>query len=155
MVLLDSACRERIHVWVLTLWSLHGARKSNQIRTIARILDHSKKLEPPSHTEIEGEIHWSQKIPSGMQPGLLSSSHCGRWMGAHQWLAELISLTEHKRFHTTGVVAWRCRLKVFSAGLLLTLLIHDRGFTDLSFIPAVIQVKIQLNSSLLLFTLTL
>lgn len=32
------------------------------------------------------------EIPRGMQPGLLSSSHCGRWIGAHQWLAELISV---------------------------------------------------------------
>lgn len=82
-----------------------------------------------------------------MQPGPLSSSHCGRWIGAHQWLAELISLTEPKLFHTAGVVkcAWVCRLKVLSAGLLLTLLMHDQGFTDHSFIPALIQVKIKLH----------
>lgn len=43
------------------------------------------------------------EIPRGMQPGLLSSSHCGRWIGAHQWLAERISLPEHKLFHTGAV----------------------------------------------------
>ena len=45
--------------WLLR--SLHGARKSNQIRTVARNYARSKSRSPPSHTEIEGEIHWSQK----------------------------------------------------------------------------------------------
>lgn len=89
-----------------------------------------------------------------MQPGLLSSSHCGRWIRAHQWLAELI--TQHKLFHTTEVLecAWVGRLNVFSAGLLLTLLMHDWGFTDHPFIPALIQVKIELQMENFHFPLT-
>ncbi|CAB1444816.1 unnamed protein product [Pleuronectes platessa] len=43
------------------------------------------------------------EIPCGMQPGPISSSHCGRWIRAHQWLAETISLTELKPFLSTGV----------------------------------------------------
>lgn len=74
-----SIRRGRIHVWVLTLRSLHGARKSNQIRVVATY--HAR-------FKIEGEIHWSQKSP-------VACSRRGRgWMEAHQRLAELIILTE-------------------------------------------------------------
>ena len=31
------------------------------------------------------------EIPSGMQAGPVSSSHCGHWIGAHQWPAQLIN----------------------------------------------------------------
>lgn len=31
------------------------------------------------------------EIPSGMQAGPVSSSHCGHWIRAHQWLAQLIN----------------------------------------------------------------
>lgn len=81
------------------------------------------------------------EIPRGMQPGLLSFSRCGRWIGAHQWLTELISLAELETVpHYWGCwvveCAWVCRLKVLTAGLLLTLLMHARGLTDYTFIPA-------------------
>lgn len=54
VVCLDSVRRERIQVCDLTLWFLHGARKSNQIRTAAR---NPALSESQSLTEIDGEIH--------------------------------------------------------------------------------------------------
>lgn len=96
--------RERIHVWVLTLRSLHGAHKSNQIRAPAKNHPpYSKRAVASEPYGDRGRDSLILEIPRGMQTGPLSSRCCGRWNGAHQWLEELMGLTEHKPFHTAGV----------------------------------------------------
>lgn len=140
----NVACLEReIMSGIWTLRLLHGARKSNQIRAVARNCAYSQNSDPPSLVETERRDSLIPEIPSGMQPGLLSCSHCSRWIRAHQWLLELIILPEHKQFHNNGAAecAWVRRLKVFTAGLLLALPRHDGGFIHHGFQSEDICIK--------------
>lgn len=91
MVCLDSVCGEKIFVWVLILWSLHGARILNQIWTQWPEIALTLKVRGSQPYLDRRRDSLIPEIPRGMQPGPVSSSRCGRWIGAHQWLAELIS----------------------------------------------------------------
>lgn len=61
-----------------------GAHKLYQIRAMASICTLSKNS--PTQQLSLALI----EIPGDVQPGRLSCSHCGRWIGAHQWLLEVI-----------------------------------------------------------------
>lgn len=110
-----------------TLRLLHGARKSNQIRTAAR-----SRIAPPDTRSLSPASLYADRrrldllIPRNPPVAPLSSSHCG-WTAAHQRLREGISLPRNAgRAHV-------CRLKVSAAGLLLSL--ADAAIGHCSIVP--------------------
>lgn len=118
-----------------TLRLLHGARKSNQIRTAAR----SRVAPPPlprapspdTRSLSPASLYADRRrldslIPRNPPVAPLSSSHCG-WTAAHQRLRERISLPRNAgRAHV-------CRLTVSAAGLLLSL--ADAAIGRCSIVP--------------------
>lgn len=147
VVRLDSVAESRTHVWVLTLRLLHGARKSNQIRTAARNHAPSKKSEP---REPRGDRRgrftdprnppWHAAWPALIQP--VRPLDRGPSVARRADRSPRTQTVPHHRglLDVRECAGLRCPPQVYC--LLYRCVIA--GFKRHSFIPALIRSKIQL-----------